>query len=70
MVLGSAVSDESILACGVPQGSGFGHTKPTVGIVTRRGMNNHYYSDDIQIYLSVDQHQSTEAILTKVELCC
>ena len=60
MVTGRAESSESILACGVPQGSVFGPTKPTGGIVTRRGINHNCYSDDIQIYLSVDRDQSID----------
>ena len=75
VAVGSAESVDSILMCGVPQGSVLGptlycmHIKPIGDVVARRGMQYHCYSDDTQIYLTVEREESIEAALMKVELC-
>ena len=58
--VGSAESVDSILTCGVPQGSVLGptlpcmYTKPFGDIVVRHGMQYHCYADDTQIYLTLE----------------
>ena len=60
----SAESVDSILTCGVPQGSVLGptlycmYTKPIGDIVARHGMQYHCYADDTQIYLTVERDES------------
>ena len=73
--MGSAESVDSILTCGVPNGSVLGpplycmYTKPIGDIVARHGMQYHCYADDTQIYHTVERDESTVAALKKVELC-
>ena len=75
VAVGSAESVDSILTCGVPQGSVLGptlycmYTKPIGDIVARRGMQYHCYADGTQIYLTIERDESTVAALKKVELC-
>ena len=71
----SAGSVDSILTCGVPQGSVLGptlhcmYTKPIGDIVARHAMQYHCYADDTQIYITVERDESIVAALTKLELC-
>ena len=75
MAVGSAAAADSILTCGIPQGSALGltlycmYTQPIGYIVARHSMQYHCYADHTQIYLTVEQDEPTEAALTKVELC-
>ena len=75
VAVGSAAAVDSILMCGVQQGSVLGltlycmYTKPIGDIVARRGMQHNCYADDTQIYLTVERDESIVAALTKVELC-
>ena len=68
-------SVDSILMCGVPQGSVLGptlycmYTKPIRDTVARHGMHYHCYADNTQIYLTVERDESIVAALKKVELC-
>ena len=70
----SAESVDSILTCGVPQGSVLGPTlycmynKPIGDIVARQGMQYHCFADDTQMYLPVERDESIVAALKKVEL--
>ena len=71
---GSAESVDSILTCGVPQGSVLGpalyymYNKPIGDIVARHGMQYHCYADDTQIYLTVERDEFIVVAL-KVALC-
>ena len=75
VAVGSAESVDSILTCGVPNGSVLGptlycmYTKPIGDIVARHGMQYHCYADDTQIYHTVERDESIVAALKKVELC-
>ena len=69
VAVGSAESVDSILTCGVPQGSVLGPTlycmynKPIGDIVARHGMQYHCYADDTQIYLTVERDESIVAAM-------
>ncbi|KAI0208448.1 Synaptotagmin-9 [Lamellibrachia satsuma] len=63
--VGSAESVDSILTCGVPQGSVFG---PYIEILSIDTICSSY-AEDIQIYLTVEPVESIVAALKKVELC-
>ena len=75
VAVGSAESVDSILTCGIPQGSVLGptlyctYTKLIGDVVARHGMQYHCYADDTQIYLTAERDESIVAALKKVELC-
>ena len=75
VAVGSAESVDSILTCGVPQGSVLGsilycmYTKPIGDIVARHDMQYQCYADDTQMYIAVERDESIVAALKKVELC-
>ena len=82
--LGSERSSNRKLSCGVPRDSVLGpilynmytepltvYTAPLTDIITKNGMNFHFYHDDTQIYLSFKSKNVGEPLLSRsrVELC-
>ena len=75
--IGSKRSDNHKLCCGVPQGSVLGpilysmYTAPLADVISKHGMNYHFYADDSQIFLSFKPNDPGEPTLSKarVEAC-
>ena len=75
--IGSKRSNNHKLCCGVPQGSVLGpilysmYTAPLADVISKHGMNCHFYADDSQIYLSFKPNDPGEPMLSKarVEAC-
>lgn len=81
VIIGSSVSQEKALTCGVPQGSVLGpkcycmYTKPVGSIIAHHNYCHHAYADDTDLYLVIrpnvpwaDTKPSLEACLADIQV--
>ena len=76
VVIDNSVSGDQELDFGVPQGSVLGpriycmYTKPVSGIIERHGLSYHSYADDTQLYMTIDNSNTTwRSDLARIKLC-
>ena len=66
VIIGSAVSESSLLHCGVPQGSILCPvlflvcTHSLALLLAAHGVDGHFYADDCKIYLPIENVDKTE----------
>ena len=75
IAVGSTLSKEFLLHCGVPQGSVLGprlycmFSKPIGEICRKHDMYYHCYADDTQVYLIINPKDSWDNIADRLEQC-
>ena len=75
VVVDGVASNDSVLTCGVPQGSVLGpilyclYTRCIGDIITRHGLQYHCYADDIQIYVTIEPDSTLAAAKCEIEQC-
>ena len=76
VVIEDSVSVDQELDFGVPQGSVLGqiiycmYTKPVSDIIQRHGLSHHSYTDDTQLYMTMDHSNNDwRDSLARIELC-
>ena len=75
IAVGSTLSKEFLLHCGVPQGSVLGprlycmFSKPIGEICRKHDMCYHCYADDTQVYLIINPKDSWDNIADRLEQC-
>ena len=77
VMVGQAISSETLLQCGVPQGSVLGpllfslYTSQVGSIIEKHGLNRKMFADDTELYGSFKPTvESTLVLVDKVEGCC
>ena len=75
VVVDGVASNDSVLTCGVPQGSVLGpilyclYMRCIGDIITRHGLQYHCYADDIQIYVTIESDSTLAAAKCEIEQC-